>query len=69
MSGRTRETVPLKYVRTLLRVATEQGYDAERVAKQLGLPREILSRRADPNLLIPAAHYNAVYPGVHCQCQ
>jgi AraC-like DNA-binding protein len=69
MSGRTRETVPLKYVRTLLRVATEQGYDAERVVKQLALPREVLSRRADPNQLISAAHYNAVYTYVMAMLQ
>ena len=61
MGRRTDETVPLRYLRTLLRVANEQGYDTTRLVDQLSLPRELLSSRADPDLAVSAAHYNAIY--------
>jgi AraC-like DNA-binding protein len=63
------ETVPLKYLRTLLRVAKEQGYDPAQVVARLGLPRELLSTRADPLQAVSAAHYNAVYTDVMAMLQ
>ena len=61
MQGDASDTVPLKYVLTLLRVAQEQGYDIHRVVGRLGLPPTMLSRRADPAQRVPAEHYNKVY--------
>jgi AraC-like DNA-binding protein len=57
----TSDTVPLKYVRTLIRVAEEQGYDINRMAGRLDLPPALFSRQADPLEEIPAEHYNRVY--------
>jgi AraC-like DNA-binding protein len=54
------DTVPLKYVRTLLRAAQEQGYDSKRMIERLGLPRHILSA-ADPDQPIAASYYSAAY--------
>lgn len=59
--SRTTEKVPLRYIKTLLRVATEQGYDATTVFKRLDLPAELLSASADPSELVPAAYYNRIY--------
>jgi AraC-like DNA-binding protein len=54
------EMVPLKYVRTLLRVAEEQGYDLAQMLDRLGLPRQLLSD-ADVEQLVPAGWYSASY--------
>jgi AraC-like DNA-binding protein len=54
------DTVPLKYVRTLLRAAEEQGYDSKRMLEQLGLPRSILTS-TNPDQAIPAAYYSSAY--------
>jgi AraC-like DNA-binding protein len=56
-----RDSVPLRYVRTLLRVAEEQGYDQHSIARQLNLPVELLSPRADPTSQVPAEYYNRAY--------
>jgi AraC-like DNA-binding protein len=55
------DTVPLKYIRTLVRVAEEQGYDVSRMAARLELPASMFSRQADPLQEIPAEYYNRVY--------
>lgn len=54
-------SVPLRYVRTLLRVAEEQGYDLASIAKQLNLPPEFTSPRADLTAEVPADYYNRAY--------
>jgi AraC-like DNA-binding protein len=54
------DTVPVKYVRTLLRAAEEQGYDSKRMLEHLGLPRSILGK-SDPDEQVPAAYYSAAY--------
>ncbi len=61
VSGDTTDTVPLKYINTLLRVAEEQGYDLDRIARQSGLASELLSAQADPLQLIDADLYSRVY--------
>jgi AraC-like DNA-binding protein len=59
--SKTAETVPLKYIWTLVRVAEEQGYDISRMPGQLELPAGLFSRQADPMQDIPAEYYNRVY--------
>ncbi len=54
------DTVPVKYVRTLLRAAEEQGYDSRRMLERLGLPRNILGK-SDPEEQVPATYYSAAY--------
>jgi AraC-like DNA-binding protein len=54
------DTVPLKYVRTLLRAAQEQGYDGKLMVEQLDLPPHILTG-ADPDQPIAANYYSATY--------
>ena len=54
------ETVPLKYIRTLMRAAEEQGYDPVKMIERLGLPRRVLSG-ADPEEQVPASWYSSSY--------
>lgn len=61
MPKQTPDTVPLKYLRTLIRAIEEQGYDSARLIQQLNLPREVLSSRADPEQPIAAGHYSTAY--------
>ena len=56
-----RATVPLRYLRTLMRVAEEQGFDAANVVRKLDLPVQLLSSHYDPDLHVPAVHYNDMY--------
>lgn len=55
------DTVPLKYLRTLLRAASEQGYDTGRIIGRLGLPDDLLGAGSDPDTPVPATTYNRVY--------
>ncbi len=61
MPAESTDTVPLKYINTLLRVAQEQSYDVEQVARRAGLPLALLARKADPSQLVPADYYSSVY--------
>jgi AraC-like DNA-binding protein len=54
------DTVPIKYLRTLLRAAQEQGYDGKRMVERLDLPRSVLST-SDPDEPVAASHYSAAY--------
>ena len=69
MTAKPAATVPLKYLRTLLRVATEQGYDQARMLERLGLPRHLASASADPEELVPSAYYSAAYTYVMSMLQ
>jgi AraC-like DNA-binding protein len=59
--SQTGPTVPLKYIRTLLRAAEEQGYDQNEMLVRLGLPRHLASPAADPEEQIPSSYYNDAY--------
>jgi AraC-like DNA-binding protein len=61
MGSDSGDTVPLKYINTLLRVAEEQGYDLEQTARLAGLPVSLLAKRADPMQQVPSDYYNSVY--------
>lgn len=54
------DTVPLKYVRTMLRVARAQGYQAERLVGRLNSPVDLLDSSLDPNTLLPSHIYTNV---------
>jgi len=69
VSGTPADTVPLKYIRTLLRVAAEQGYDQARMLERLDLPRHLASPGADPEEPVPAIYYSAVYKSVMSMLQ
>ncbi len=56
-----RDTVPLKYLRTLVRTAEAQGYDSATMAQRLDLPAAVFSPSADPEQAVAAEHYNACY--------
>lgn len=53
------ERVPLKYVRTLLKVAEAQGYDGEELLASTGLPPAEFAQAGDT--LLPAHYYTKVY--------
>ncbi|WP_279245342.1 AraC family transcriptional regulator [Candidatus Litorirhabdus singularis] len=55
------DTVPLKYLRTLLRAAGEQGYDTDTIISRLGLPPTLMEATSDANTPVAAATYNRVY--------
>ena len=57
-------TVPLKYLKTFIRVAEAQGYDVIQIAHSIGLNSEYLSAKQDGRLLIPAEVYNRLYTHV-----
>lgn len=58
------ETVPLKYVKTFMRVAEAQGYDLERIALAIGLKTEYLQSDIDQSQAVPAEIYTRIYTHV-----
>lgn len=60
----TEEVVPLKYARSMLRVAEEQGYDSRELARTLDLDIDIFDLEKNPDSLIPASIYTSIYTRV-----
>lgn len=58
------EVVPLKYARTMLKVADAQGYDARELTDSLNFDFDIFDPEADPDSEIPASIYTAIYTRV-----
>ncbi len=58
------ETVPLKYVKTFMRVAKAQGYDVEQIALAIGLKAEYLKADIDQSQVVPAEIYTQIYTHV-----
>lgn len=58
------ETVPLKYVKTFMRVATAQGYDIERMALAIGLDSAYLQENIDQSQPVSAEIYTRIYTHV-----
>ncbi len=58
------ETVPLKYARSMLRVAEAQGYDAQALVRSLHLPVNPLSTDVDPETPLNARFYSVIYSRV-----
>lgn len=56
-----RDTVPLKYARTLLRVAEAQGYDVRELVRSLRLPVDPLAPDIDPEAPLQARYYTLIY--------
>lgn len=59
-----KETVPLKYVKTFMRVAEAQGYDIESVAVAIGLEPELIHPKADQSQPVAAEIYTRIYTHV-----
>lgn len=60
----TEDVVPLKYARTMLKVAEAQGCDPRELARSLSLTIDLFDPDADPESPIPATLYTAVYTRV-----
>jgi AraC-like DNA-binding protein len=58
------EVVPLKYARTMLKVADAQGYEPRDLTDSLNLGFDIFDPNADPDSEIPASIYTAIYTRV-----
>ncbi len=60
------DVVPLKYARTMLKVAEAQGYNLADLTQSLdvGIDIDFFAAGIDPELLIPASVYTAVYTKV-----
>lgn len=56
----SKDSVPLKYARSMLRVAEEQGYNITELVLALNLPFDPLDD-SDPDATIPAVIYSKVY--------
>lgn len=58
------EVVPLKYARSMLKVAEAQGYNPREVTSYLNLEIDFFDHSVDPETPIPASTYTAVYTRV-----
>ena len=63
------ESVPLKYVKTLIRIANAQGYDVEPIASAIGLKPDYLKANINQSQAVPAEIYNRIYTHVMDQLQ
>lgn len=59
-----KDVVPLKYVRTMLRVAEAQSYQIERLVSTLNSPVDLLDSDLDPNTLVPSHVYTNIFTHV-----
>ena len=56
----SKDIVPLKYARSMLRVAEEQGYNIQELVLALNLPLDPLDD-SDPEATLPATMYSKIY--------
>ena len=63
-SAHRNDFVPLKYARSMLRVAEAQGYDPSTLLSSLNLPQNPLDPLADPESLLDARYYTLIYSRV-----
>ncbi|MBL4827516.1 MAG: AraC family transcriptional regulator [Spongiibacteraceae bacterium] len=59
-----KEVVPLKYVRTILNVATAQGYDIEKLIGSVDCSFDLLDHSIDPDNKVSARTYSLIYSQV-----
>jgi AraC-like DNA-binding protein len=57
----TKDSVPLKYAHTMLKVAEAQGHDLSQLVNSLNSPIDLLDSELDPNTALPSQIYTNIY--------
>lgn len=59
-----KDTVPIKYARTMMKVAEAQGYESQLMRQNLSLPPALFDDSIDPETPLPAPVYSLIYTQV-----